>query len=486
MATVNAASLRDEFEAAKARVAALRKDGKVSAEADAMFRILITLMSVLITILLERTTRKTSANASLPPSQTPQDETAQRASTSSGKGTRGNGQTSATLRKVIHEETVTVETCEACGADLSHVDPVDRERRILYDIVFEVVERRVEAEVKECPACRDRTKGRFPDTMPGPLQYGPGLKAFIINLLIAHMLSLRRATALVQAISGLTLSEATCLSYVRHLHEALASWEDNAIAILLERPALHADETGFRVDGKTRWLHVLSDGSLTLKRLHNKRGRQAIDEIGIIPRYKGILIHDCWASYFVYETCLHQLCGSHLLRELTFVVDSNAMRWARLMTTLLRLTCHRVNQSPTKTLPEDLRRTVRRRYRTILEHGFRELPAIPPRPKGKRGRIAKSDAHNLHERLVKHEDSVLRFMEDPHASFTNNTGEQKIRMAKVKIKVSGCFRTQLHAEAWCRISSYLNSMAAQGYNPLVAIQIALAGDAANMIRKHDA
>ena len=178
--------------------------------------------------------------------------------------------------------------------------------------------------------------------------------------------------------------------------------------------------------------------------------------------------------------------GSHLLRELTFVVDSNGMRWARLMKTLLRLTCHQVNQSPTKTLPEDLRRTVRRRYRTILEHGLRELPAIPPRPKGKRGRIAKSDAHNLHERLVKHEDSVLRFMEDPHASFTNNTGEQKIRMAKVKIKVSGCFRTQLHAEAWCRISSYLNSMAAQGYNPLVAIQIALAGDAPNMIRKHDA
>ena len=148
MATVNAASLRDEFEAAKAGIAALRKDGKVSAQADAMFRILITLMSVLITILLERTTRKSDRNASLPPSQTPKDETAQRASRSSGKGTRGNGQTSATLRKVIHEETVTVETYEACG--LSHVDPVDRERRILYDIVFEVVERRVEAEVKEC------------------------------------------------------------------------------------------------------------------------------------------------------------------------------------------------------------------------------------------------------------------------------------------------------------------------------------------------
>lgn len=129
---------------------------------------------------------------------------------------------------------------------------------------------------------------------------------------------------------------------------------------------------------------------------------------------------------------------------------------------------------------------MRTRYRTILEHGLRELPEIPPRPKGRRGRIAKSDAHNLHERLFRHEDSVLRFMSDPHASFTNNTGERKIRMAKVKLKVSGCFRTQFHAEAWCRISSYLISMAAKGYNPLVAIQIALAGDAANIIRERDA
>ncbi len=218
-----------------------------------LFAILITLMSVLIAVLLEKTTRKTSANSGLPPSQTEKDETARRTGKGdSGTGARPNLQTGDNLRKTTVEETVTVEACDACGADLSGVDPVERERRILYDIVFEVVERRVDAEVKECPECRARTKGRFPDAMPGPLQYGAGLQAFIINLLVAHMLSLRRAVALVQAISGLRLSEATCLGYVRRLHDALQSWEEAAIAHLLERPALHADETGFRVDGKTK------------------------------------------------------------------------------------------------------------------------------------------------------------------------------------------------------------------------------------------
>ena len=275
MAKVNAASLRQEFEDEKARIAALRADGKVPRDVDAAIRALVTLLSILITVLLEKTTRKGSQNSSLPPSQTDKDETARRKGTS-GKGAKQNRQNGAGLRKTTVKETVTVETCEACGGDLSDVDAIGRERRILFDIVFEVVERRVDAEVKECPECLARTKGRFPDTMPGPLQYGVGLQAFVINLLVAHMLSLRRAVALVQAISGLRLSEATCLGYVRRLHDALQSWEDAAIERLLERPALHVDETGFRVDGKTQWLHVATDGALTLMFVHPKRGGEAI------------------------------------------------------------------------------------------------------------------------------------------------------------------------------------------------------------------
>ena len=133
--------------------------------------------------------------------------------------------------------------------------------------------------------------------------------------------------------------------------------------------------------------------------------------------------------------------------------------------------------SPPSSTPSALRR----RYRTILTQAKRELPEIPPRADGQRGRIAKSDAHNLRERLKTYETEVLRFAQDPDVSFTNNRAERDLRMSKVKQKVSGCFRTGTCAHAWCRISSYLQSAAAQGYNPLVAIQIALAGNAANLI-----
>ena len=115
-------------------------------------------------------------------------------------------------------------------------------------------------------------------------------------------------------------------------------------------------------------------------------------------------------------------------------------------------------------------------YRVILTNGAKELPVIPPKPGGKRGKLAKSAAHNLLERMQTHEVSVLLFAKDPHVSFTNNRAEQDLRMSKVKQKVSGCFRTEIYALAYCRISSYLQTMANKGYNPLIAIQIALAGE----------
>jgi len=96
---------------------------------------------------------------------------------------------------------------------------------------------------------------------------------------------------------------------------------------------------------------------------------------------------------------------------------------------------------------------------------------------GKRGKLAKSDAHNLWERLKIHEAAVLMFAKDPHVSFTNNRAERDLRISKVKQKVSGCFRASEYAHANCRISSYLQSMANKGYNPLIAIHIAWAGEA---------
>jgi transposase len=335
----------------------------------------------------------------------------------------------------------------------------------------------IDAEIKECPSCGCEVKGAFPSGVSGPLQYGDGLKAWLVTLVVVQMVALRRAADMVRALIGVTISEQTILTYILRLHAALEPWEREARTRLLEAKALHCDETSLRVAKRNHWIHVYSAGELTVKFLHEKRGREAADDIGVLPKYGGIAIHDCWASYFSYEGCSHGLCGSHLLRELVFIIESNGYAWAKNMKKLLQETCRKVAKRKRRTLSKREYANLQKRYRNILTRGAKELPHVPERIAGQRGRVAKSDAHNLHERLTMHEDAVLIFARNPHVSFTNNRAERDLRMSKVKQKVSGCFRSVELAQAYCRISSYLQTMANRGYNPLIAIQLALEGKA---------
>ena len=477
MATVNKSSLRAEFDALKARFESLCAAGKMSAESRALVDALLMLFELLMAVFMEKHTPKSSANSSLPASQSPNDDTARTRPGAKGKGPSYNGERCANTRTREYVKVLSVDACQRCGEDLTDAACTGRERRTLIDIVFEKVVRHADAQIKHCPRCHAETRARFPHEMPGPLQYGPGIKAYVVHLLIAQMLSLKRVAQSMHALIGRTLSEATLLGYVAQLHHALAEWEQHAIERLLAMPAMHVDETSLRVDRKNHWIHVYSAGTLTVKCLHPKRGCEAIEAIGILPRYTGVAVHDCWASYLSYAHCDHALCGAHLLRELAFIVDAHHYAWAKRMKRLLLGACHQVSKRDDKTLTPSEYKAVQKRYRTILTQGARELPPIPPRQNGQRGKVAKSDAHNLWERMKNYETAVLRFAKHPDVAFTNNRAERDLRMAKVKQKVSGCFRTRKYAEAYCRISSYLQSMANQGYNPLVAIQIALAGRA---------
>jgi rubrerythrin len=477
VANLDKTSVKDEVGRLKADFERLGKEGKVSSESQAIMNSLFMIIELILAIFLERNTNKNSKNSSKPSSQTDKDESALSHAGSNGKGKSENADRARNTRV---KETVTISqvfTCNVCAQDLSKVSCIDHERRTKIDIVFEKVIDHVDAEVKRCPSCDTTTKGSFPSDRHGPLQYGDGLKAFVINLVVSQMVALNRAQKLVKSMIGIVIAEATLLKFILRLHQALATWEHQATELILNVPAINVDETSFRVDTKNHWIHVYSSGDITLKFLHRRRGSAAIEAINIIPRYGGIIIHDCWASYLSCHGCGHALCGSHLLRELVFIVDAHDYAWARNMKRLLQETCKKVSERKEKRLSDKELANLQKRYRNILTRGEKELPVIPPRPSGKRGKLAKSDAHNLWERLKKHEAAVLLFAKDPHVSFTNNRAERDLRMAKVKQKVSGCFRSREYAQAYCRISSYLQSMANKGYNPLVAIQIALSGGA---------
>jgi len=418
MPSLNKESVREEVDRIKTEFDQLNSDGKINKDSFVLMRCMILVMDLILSIFLEKTTKKNSKNSSIPPSQTSEDTTTP---DNQGSNSKGKPENQAAVHNIRTRETVTlsqVNQCDVCGEDLSHIPSHQCERRTKIDIIFEKVVEHVDAEMKECPTCESTVKGKFPSDMHGKLQYGNGLKAYITNLLICQMVTLNRVQKLIKSMIGVVISEASMLKFILRLHQALANWEKSAIEQVLSSKAINVDETSLRVNKKNHWIHVYSAGDITLKFLHPKRGTEAINAINIIPRYGGTIIHDCWSSYFAYNGCGHGLCGSHLLRELTFIIEANQYDWAASMKRLLQETCKEVSKKKSKKLSKKAYANLQKRYRNIITRGEKELPAIPPKPKGKRGPMAKSDAHNLWERLKKHELAVLLFAKKTHVSMT--------------------------------------------------------------------
>lgn len=476
MAVMDKQSVREEFNRIKSEFDTIAKKQKVTPEIKALFTGIMLLMEVILAIFLEKKTKKTKDNSGKPSSQTEKDETSLGTEGSKGKGKSEENHIAANTRSVETTVVIPIDYCDQCGESLKKTPCLCVERRTRIDIVFEKTVEHLDAEIKHCPQCNAQVKAPFPDDMQGPLQYGNGIKAFVICLLVTQMVALKRTQTMLKTLIGRIVSEATLLGYVMRLHLSLEQWELFAKEALLKQHCLHTDETSLRVDKKNYWIHVYASDEITLKCLHQKRGTEAMQDINIIPRYGGVIIHDCWASYLSYEHCSHGLCGSHLLRELTFVVESNGYRWANNMKKLLQAACATVSKRQSKRFSKRQYARLQRRYRNILTRAQAELPPVLTKRNGHRGKIAQSDAHNLLERLLKHEGAVLLFARDSHVAFTNNRAERDLRMAKVKQKVSGCFRSEKYAQAYCRISSYLQTMANKGINPLIAVQMALSGE----------
>ncbi len=114
----------------------------------------------------------------------------------------------------------------------------------------------MDAEIKNCPFCKEPTKGWFPSNLKGPLQYGHGIKVFVINLFVAQMVSLNRVQKLVQSLLGRAISEATILRYVLNLYNDLERWEEASIEALLKTDSMHCDETSMKVKGGDHWIHA--------------------------------------------------------------------------------------------------------------------------------------------------------------------------------------------------------------------------------------
>jgi transposase len=363
------------------------------------------------------------------------------------------------------------EVCEGCGAPLSEAAATDHTARQVFDLPepqpLVVTEHRAFA--CRCGNCGRQTRAAFPDAVTAPVQYGARIAAFVIYLLHYQLLPEKRLSELMADLFGVNLVTATIASMSRNCATRFQGFAAAVRDHVAAAPVKHMDETGFRIGGKTQWLHIASTIWLTFYRVSPKRG-------SLLENVAGIVVHDHWKPYYTLKGVLHALCNAHHLRELQALIEIEKEDWARKMQRLLRRACHAANLAREQGVPLSPRliALIDRCYDAILAEGFALHEAQPAllRATGKgkrRGRKPRRVGHNLLLRLSTRKQDVLRFLSDPAVPFTNNLAERDGRMMKLRQKISGGFRSEEGATDFGIVRSLLSTAKKQGWDILQAI-----------------
>lgn len=459
---------------------AAQKDGRIEELEALLMRALLRIEE------LERRLAKDSHNSSKPPSSDGLGRKPGKQSKKSGKLSGGQrGHQGYSLMQVLTPDSVITHRpthCERCQFDLREEAGRVKERRQLHDLPeLRLLVQEHQIEEICCPACQHLTPGRFPLGVDAPAQYGPRVQALAVYLSQFQLLPLERTCEALEDLCHCHLSEGTLVNWIAEAAKTLDPTIQRIKTLLLAGALQHADETGIRVKGLLHWMHVNGTRWLTLYSWHRKRGHEALEHIGIWPRFRGRVMHDRWASYDHY-VCAHSLCGAHLLRDCLYVAEQEKQLWAQEMFELLLRMAKAAEQwraQGASVIPTAERENWIAQYFDVLGSGFAAYAAQAPpasnREPKKRGRQKQEASKNLLDALLKRAEQVLSFLEDLSVPFTNNLAERDLRMVKVQQKISGTFRSAEGVTAFCIIRSYLSTMRKQGRSMLGAMAAVFAG-----------
>jgi transposase len=355
-------------------------------------------------------------------------------------------------------------SCATCGALLTKAMATDFVARQVFDLPepqpLIVTEHR--AHGCRCAACGSQTRATFPDWLAAPVQYGKRIGAFVLYLLHYQLLPEKRLAALMADLFGVHLVTATIARISQDCAERFQGFAAAVRDRVAAAPVKHLDETGFRIGGKTQWLHIASTILLTFYRVAAKRG-------SLLTDLTGVVVHDHWKPYYTLKGVLHALCNAHHLRELKALVEIEKEDWARRMQRLLRRACHAANLAREQDVPltPALIALIERRYDAIVADGLTFHEGQPALTKTRpRGRPPRRVGHNLLLRLSTCKQDVLRFLTDPQLPFTNNLAERDGRMMKLRQKISGGFRSEEGAKDFAVVRSVLSTARKQGWDML--------------------
>lgn len=399
------------------------------------------------------------------------------------------GHRGATLKQTEEPDQIIThapQTCRGCGTSLSEAEVADTSRRQVFDlppVKLIVTEHRREA--RRCPACGVMARASFPIGVRAPAQYGPSLFARAAYLNLYQLLPVARTAEALGDLFGGALSPATIQRAGRAASGKLLRSEQRIKAAIRDSRVVGADETGLRVAGTIGFVHVARTEDFTHFAYDSRRGLGAMQEVGILPQFRGTLVRDGYLSYTRFEHCRHGLCNAHLLRDLVYVEELNPAQavWTKPLSALLieiKEAAAEARAVGRRQFSDEAKAAFLSRYNRLVKKADRLNPHPPQVEDGggdapKKKRPPLSPQRRLVNRLLGRRDEVLRFMTDLAVPFDNNGTERDLRMVKLQQKTSGCFRTQDGARIFCRVRGYLSTARKQGHPLLYSLERLLAG-----------
>lgn len=352
--------------------------------------------------------------------------------------------------------------CSRCGMALTPAMTRGHAARQVFDLPeprpLVVTEHRAHACC--CASCGAHTKAAFPAEVAAPVQYGPRISAVVVYLLHGHFLPEDRLAELMHDLFGVSLVPATIARMSRSCADRLRGFAQAVADRVASAKVKNLDETGFRIGGRTQWLHIASTAWMTAYRGCARRGT-------VWDNVTGIAVHDHWKPYYTMTGVRHALCNAHHLRELKALIEIDKEDWARRMQILLRRACHAANLARQRRVAFKVRllALIERRYDAIVAQGLAFHQSLPRLPRAqRRGWKPHRVGHNLLMRLELRREDVLRFLHDPDVPFTNNQAERDARMMKLRQKISSGFRSQAGAETFAIVRSVLSTAKKQGWD----------------------
>lgn len=405
------------------------------------------------------------------------------------KGRKPGGQPGhkGTTLKMVPSQEAQIENhypthCCGCGVNLSKQPSVGFDRRQVFDIPpieIQVTEHRAHRAC--CPGCGEYTQGLFPAAATNNAVYGPNLRTFASYCMSYQLLPFERTAELLSDFLGQPISQGTLDNMLSEACSKLDGFVEQVVKRLQQEQVVGFDETGMRAKGQA-YAHVASGSHHTFFFL-GKRDYATMNQMGILPEFKGIAVHDRYANYFGYD-CQHSLCNAHLLRNLQAVIDQDNDYWAGQLQQLLRninKAVKRAKAQGKEAFSASHCAQYRQRYMNWVWHGLQRHPAVQAQAGNSPPKQSKT--HNLLIALRDYADEVLRFMYDFRVPFDNNRAERDIRMLKVKMKISGFFHRIDTGNRFLRIRSYLSTATKQGYSAFEALKNLFTGQVEPFVSK---